>query len=85
MRLTRKLLFALEAVLDIAHNTSDRPMQSSEIAKRQGVPRRYLQHVLQCLVRAAILCGIRGPRGGYRLARERRRIFLGEIGFLLEN
>ena len=83
MRLTRKLMFAIEAVLDIAYNTSDRPVQSSEIAERQGIPRRYLEHVLQHLVRAEILCGVRGPRGGYRLARERRRIFLGEIARLI--
>jgi Rrf2 family transcriptional regulator, iron-sulfur cluster assembly transcription factor len=83
MRLTRKLMFAIEAVLDIAYNTSDRPVQSSEIAERQGIPRRYLEHVLQRLVRAEILRGVRGPRGGYRLARERRRIFLGEIARLI--
>ncbi|MDB3952878.1 Rrf2 family transcriptional regulator [Alphaproteobacteria bacterium] len=83
MRLTRKLMFAIEAVLDIAYNASDRPVQSSEIAKRQGIPRRYLEHVLQCLVRAEILRGVRGPRGGYRLARERRRILLGEIARLI--
>jgi Rrf2 family iron-sulfur cluster assembly transcriptional regulator len=84
MRLTRKLIFAIEAVLDIAYNTSDRPVQSSEIAERQGIPRRYLEHVLQHLVRAEILRGVRGPRGGYRLARERRRIFLGEIARLID-
>jgi len=83
MRLTRKLMFAIEAVLDIAYNTSDRPVQSSEIAKRQGIPRRYLEHVLQCLVRAEILRGVRGPRGGYCLARERRPILLGEIARLI--
>ena len=83
MRLTRKLMFAIEAVLDIAYNASDRPVQSSEIAKRQGIPRRYLEHVLQCLVRAEILRGVRGPRGGYCLARERRRILLGEIARLI--
>ena len=76
-------MFAIEAVLDIAYNTSDRPVQSSEIAERQGIPRRYLEHVLQHLVRAQILRGVRGPRGGYRLARERRRIFLGEIARLI--
>lgn len=83
MRLTRKLMFAIEAVLDIAYNAADRPVQSSEIAERQGIPRRYLEQVLQHLVRAGILRGVRGPRGGYRLARERRRIFLGEIARLI--
>jgi len=48
-------------------------------AEREGVPRRYLEQVLQQLVRADILRGVRGPRGGYRLARERRRIALGEV------
>ena len=79
MRLTRKLIFAIDAVLDIAYNASDTPVQSREIAARQGIPRRYLEQVLQHLVRAEILRGVRGPRGGYRLARERRRISLGEI------
>ena len=55
------------------------PVQSGEITRRQGIPRRYLEQVLQQLVRAGVLAGVRGPRGGYRLARERRRISLGEI------
>jgi Rrf2 family protein len=78
-RLSKKLLFAIEAVLDIAYNAGDEPVQSSEITRRQGIPRRYLEQVLQQLVRAGVLSGVRGPRGGYRLARERRRITIGEI------
>lgn len=79
LRLTKKLLFAIEAVLDIAYNGGTQPVQSGEITGRQGIPRRYLEQVLQQLVRAGILEGVRGPKGGYRLARERRRISLGEI------
>jgi Rrf2 family transcriptional regulator, iron-sulfur cluster assembly transcription factor len=79
LRLSKKLLFAIEAVLDIAYNAGALPVQSGEITKRQGIPRRYLEQVLQQLVRARILVGVRGPRGGYRLARERRRITVGEI------
>lgn len=79
MRLTKKLMFAIEAVLDIAFHAADTPVQSKEIADRQGIPRRYLEQVLQHLVRARILRGVRGPRGGYRLARERRRITLADI------
>jgi Rrf2 family protein len=79
IRLTKKLLFAIEAVLDIAYNGGAVPVRSSEITARQGIPRRYLEPVLQELVRDGILVGIRGPSGGYRLARERRRISLGDI------
>ena len=79
LRLSKKLLFAIEAVLDIAYNAGPLPVQSSEITRRQGIPRRYLELVLQQLVRAGVLSGVRGPRGGYRLARERRRITVGEI------
>ena len=79
IRLTKKLLFAIEAVLDIAYNGGQAPVRSSEITKRQGIPRRYLEPVLQELVRNKILVGIRGPSGGYRLARESRGISLGDI------
>jgi len=79
MRAPRKTLFAIEAVLDIAYNADSGPVQSVEITKRQQIPKRYLEQVLQQLVRAKILTGVRGPRGGYRLARERRRISVGDI------
>lgn len=79
LRLTRKLMFAIEAVVDIAYNSGASTVQSKDIAERQGIPRRYLEQVLQQLVRANVLRGVRGPRGGYRLARERRRILLGDI------
>jgi len=79
LRLTKKLLFAIEAVLDIAYNGGALPVQSAGITGRQGIPRRYLEQVLQQLVRVGILEGVRGPKGGYRLARERRRITVGEI------
>src|SRR5260370_35085549 len=72
IRLTKKLLFAIEAVLDIAYNGGQVPVRSAEITAREGIPRRYLEPVLQELVRHKILLGIRGPSGGYRLAPERR-------------
>ena len=50
-----------------------------KITEREGIPRRYLEPVLQELVHQKILVGIRGPSGGYRLARERRQISLGDI------
>jgi len=79
LHLSRKVLFAIEAVLDIAYHTSSEPVQSKEITRRQGIPRRYLEQALQHLVRDGILLGVRGPKGGYRLAKERRRISVGDI------
>lgn len=79
LRLSKKLLFAIEAVLDIAYHAGAEPVQSRAITRRQGIPRRYLEQTLQHLVRSDILVGLRGSHGGYRLARERRRISVGEV------
>ena len=79
LHLSKKSMFAIEAVVDIAYHSSGLPVQSQEITRRQGIPRRYLEHSLQQLVRANVLMGIRGPKGGYSLARERRRISVGDI------
>jgi Rrf2 family iron-sulfur cluster assembly transcriptional regulator len=79
LRLSRKTLLALEAVIEIAYNVRTEPVQAKEITARQGVPQRYLEQVMQQLVRAGILKGVRGPRGGYRLARERKRISVGDV------
>ena len=79
LRLSRKTMLALEAVIDIAYNSGSDPVQAKEITARQGVPHRYLEQVMQQLVRAGILKGVRGPRGGYRLARERKRISVGDV------
>ncbi|MEE9316716.1 MAG: Rrf2 family transcriptional regulator [Rhodospirillales bacterium] len=79
LRLSKKMLFAIEAVLDIAYHAGPEPVQSRDITRRQKIPRRYLEQALQHLVRQGLLVGVRGPRGGYRLARERRRISIGDI------
>jgi len=79
LHLPKKMLYALEAVVDIAFNARPDPVQSKEITQRQGIPQRYLEQVMQQLVHAGVLKGVRGPRGGYRLARERRRITAGDI------
>ena len=78
-RLSKKTIFAVEAVLDIAMNSGEQPVRSGDITRRQNIPKRYLEQVLQHLVREGILAGKRGPRGGYMLGRERRRISLGDI------
>jgi Rrf2 family protein len=79
LRFSRKTLLAFEAVLDVAFNARPDPVQSKDITRRLGIPQRYLEQVMQQLVREGVLKGVRGPRGGYTLARERRRITVAEI------
>ena len=64
LRPSKKLVLALEAVTDIAFHGGAEPVQSQDIARRLQLPRRYLEQVMQQLVRAGILRGVRGPRGG---------------------
>ena len=65
--------------MDIALNAGVNPVQNVAVAKRQGIPKRYLEQTLQILVKNNILVASRGPRGGYRLARERRKIKILDI------
>jgi Rrf2 family protein len=77
--LSRKGLLAITAVVDIAVHAAGRPVSAKALAARNILPPRHLEPVLQALVRAGILKGIRGPRGGYQLGRERRRITAEDI------
>ena len=79
MIINKKFLHAIEAVLDISIHSSHMPASAKEITKRQGIPPRYLEKILQELVRQKILKGTRGPNGGYALGREKRNIFLIDI------
>jgi len=85
LRVSKKLVYALEAVVDIAYNGGTEPVRSRDITRRQGMPHRYLEQVMQRLVHAGILKGVRGPKGGYLLARERRRITVGEIARIVRS
>ena len=79
LTLSNKIMYSIEAVVDVAYHSNGQPVQSQQISSRQRTPGRYLEQSLQKLVKANILTGVRGPRGGYQLARERRRISVGEI------
>ena len=79
MLLSRRSLLAIAAVVDIALHARPTPVSAKSLAGRHNLPPRHLETVLQALVRIGILKGVRGPRGGYELARERRRVTAGEI------
>ena len=74
--LPRKSLLAIAAVTDIALRG---PVSGKALTKNLRLPPRHLEPVLQALVREGILKAVRGPHGGYVLAREQRRITANDI------
>jgi Rrf2 family transcriptional regulator, iron-sulfur cluster assembly transcription factor len=79
MLLSRRSLLGIAAVVDIAMHARPGPVAAKALASRHLLPPRHLETLLQSLVRTGILKGVRGPRGGYELAKERRRITAGDV------
>jgi Rrf2 family transcriptional regulator, iron-sulfur cluster assembly transcription factor len=77
--LSRRSVLAVAAVVDVALHSLSEPVSAKALAARHQLPPRHLETLLQGLVHANIFKGVRGPRGGYQLARERRRITVGAI------
>lgn len=76
---SKKTFYAIEAVLYIAYNAKAAPVAGNHVSAAQHLSARYLEPMMQKLVRAGILRSVRGPQGGYVLGRERRRISLADI------
>jgi Rrf2 family protein len=79
MRLTRAASYALHAMTHIASAKDDKPTPSHAIAKAHRIPERFLLKVLKPLVGAGLLVSVKGPRGGYRLAKPARQITVLQI------
>lgn len=77
--LPRKAVLAVAAVIDVAMQENGQPISAKTLAARHGLPPRHLEPVLQALVRCGILKGIRGPRGGYELARPAAEITVHDV------
>ena len=69
MKLTRASTYALHAVTYMAGQKKDQSTASHLIAEKKGIPERFLLKVLKPLVSSQILSSVKGPHGGYRLAR----------------
>src|SRR5262249_36088388 len=79
MKLTRASSYALHAVAYMAAQKQNKPMASHIVAKARGIPERFLLKVLKPLVGARVLHSIKGPNGGYRLARTPQDISVLEV------
>lgn len=85
MALSAKVRYGIVALMELATiQAQGGVLQVGEIAQRQNIPDRYLEQMLTSLRRARILRSIRGPKGGYQLARPPAEVALLEVVAALE-
>ena len=80
MKLSTKGRYAVMAMVDLAGNVeNDRPIGLCEIAKRQEISVSYLEQLFAPLRQGKLVCSVRGPGGGYLLARPTHDIRIADI------
>lgn len=79
MRLTTKGRFAVTAMLDLAINEADKPVTLAGISERQSISLSYLEQLFSRLRRSGLVKSVRGPGGGYRIAKALDEISVSEI------
>ena len=79
MRLTTKGRYAVTAMLDLAIHHGNGPITLADIAQRQGISLSYLEQLFSRLRKRSLVSSVRGPGGGYSLAREAAQIYVAEV------
>ncbi len=79
MKLTTKGRFAVTAMLDLAMQHSSDPVTLAEISQRQKISLSYLEQLFGKMRRRALVNSVRGPGGGYRLAKDMGRVSVADI------
>jgi len=79
VKLTTRGHYSVKALLDLSLQSGHRPTSVKAIAQRQDLPAPYLEKLLIEMRRVGLVVSVRGPQGGYQLARSPAHISLGEI------
>jgi Rrf2 family protein len=79
MRVSLKATYGIMAIVDLAIQNGNVPVQSKAIARRQGIPVRFLEQVLHAMKQAGLIESHRGAQGGYILGKLPSAISLAEI------
>jgi Rrf2 family transcriptional regulator, cysteine metabolism repressor len=79
MNISVKSEYALQAIFDLASQTSGEPVKIADIARRQGIPQKFLELILSSLKQGGFVESRRGAEGGYRLSRAADQITVGQV------
>ena len=84
MKLSTRTRYAVRALIELAQNGSNKPLQLKIIAERQEISVKYLEQLMAVLRSAGFVRSIRGSKGGYLLARAPNQIRMNEVMHRLE-
>jgi Rrf2 family protein len=84
MEMSTKFRYGTRALAELGKAYPSPPLSAREIADRQSLPVKYLEHILAALKSAGIVRSIRGKQGGYVLAKKPKEIKLEEVYHVLE-
>jgi Rrf2 family protein len=79
MKVSLKATYAIMAALDLAIHNGNAPVQAKSIARRQSIPARFLEQVLNAMKKAGLVRSLRGAQGGYMLNKKPAELSLAEI------
>jgi Rrf2 family protein len=84
MKLSTRSRYGTRLVLDLAKHYEQGPIRLSDIARRQNISIKYLEHLIRPLKQAAYVKSVRGPKGGHYLVKPPDKIPIGDIVSVLE-
>ncbi len=79
MKLSSRTRYGMRAILELAENHGEGPVQIKTIAQRQDISVKYLEQLMAVLKSAGFVKSIRGSKGGYILAKPPNQIKLGDV------
>lgn len=84
MKLSSRTRYGMRAILELALEYGNAPLQIKTIAKREDISNKYLEQLIAMLKASGLVRSIRGPRGGYVLAKPPAEVQLKEVFLTLE-
>jgi len=80
MKVSAKVDYALQAVIEIAHSSNrDQLISAEDIAGKHQIPEKFLEGILTTLRKAGLINSFRGPSGGYQLAKPAEQITIADV------
>src|SRR4030095_11141183 len=84
MKVSLRSTYGIMAAVDLAIQSGSAPVQTKSIARRQGIPARFLEQVLHAMKKAGLVASVRGAQGGYVLSKKPSDVSVAEILEALE-